>query len=255
MRIVNYNILDGGEGRADPLAEVILAQRPDLVALVEADNLEVLERIGRRLEMDYIRAQGACQHAVALLSRWPIVQSINHGALRGGPPCLLEALVRRPDGAEWLVGVAHLHHGAREADEAQREQELAALLEVLAPHRQRGQAHILCGDFNADSPIQQIDPEQVKPSTREAWEANGGSIPRRVVQRLLDEGYVDSLQAVRGEEAGRICSFTTLHPGQRVDYIFTWGIDRPRLTGAWIEQDRLAKYASDHYPTALEVST
>ena len=38
MRIVRYNILDGGEGRADPLAEVIEAQRPDLVALVEATD-------------------------------------------------------------------------------------------------------------------------------------------------------------------------------------------------------------------------
>ena len=36
MRICSYNILDGGEGRADPLAEVILAQRPDIVAIVEA---------------------------------------------------------------------------------------------------------------------------------------------------------------------------------------------------------------------------
>lgn len=27
MHIVIYNILDGGEGRADPLAEVLIAQR------------------------------------------------------------------------------------------------------------------------------------------------------------------------------------------------------------------------------------
>ena len=27
MRIVSYNILDGGEGRADPLAEVLLAHQ------------------------------------------------------------------------------------------------------------------------------------------------------------------------------------------------------------------------------------
>ena len=34
MRLVSYNILDGGEGRADPLAEVIEAQRPDVIGLV-----------------------------------------------------------------------------------------------------------------------------------------------------------------------------------------------------------------------------
>ena len=31
MRVVSYNILDGGEGRADPLAEVLIARRPDVV--------------------------------------------------------------------------------------------------------------------------------------------------------------------------------------------------------------------------------
>ena len=61
MRIVSYNILDGGEGRADPLAEVIEAQRPDVVALVEATDLTVIERIARRLGFDYVHAPGNCQ--------------------------------------------------------------------------------------------------------------------------------------------------------------------------------------------------
>src|SRR3954467_1809260 len=80
MRVFSYNILDGGEGRADPLAEVIEAQRADCVALIEADNSDVLERISKRLKMDLIVAQGT-RHAVALLSRLPIVYTINHGAL------------------------------------------------------------------------------------------------------------------------------------------------------------------------------
>ena len=46
MKLVSYNILDGGEGRADPLAEVIESQSPDIVVLIEADNPDVLERIG-----------------------------------------------------------------------------------------------------------------------------------------------------------------------------------------------------------------
>ena len=45
MRLVSYNILDGGEGRADPLAEVLLAQRADVVVLLEADQISVVERI------------------------------------------------------------------------------------------------------------------------------------------------------------------------------------------------------------------
>jgi hypothetical protein len=80
MRVVTYNILDGGEGRADPLAEVLEAQRPDIISLVEADVPAVVERIAKRLSMDFIVAPGD-GHCSALLSRWPIQQTINHAAL------------------------------------------------------------------------------------------------------------------------------------------------------------------------------
>jgi endonuclease/exonuclease/phosphatase family metal-dependent hydrolase len=96
-----------------------------------------------------------------------------------------------------------------------------------------------------------IDPSNCKPATRSAWETNGGMIPRRVVQRLLDNGYVDSLQSFAPHDAARTGSFTTQEPGQRVDYVFTFGVERPR--DAWIEQDRLARYASDHFPVGLEI--
>ena len=251
MRIVSYNILDGGEGRADPIAEVIEAQRPDVVALVEADLGEVVERIANRLKMDFVHAPGNSK-ASALLSRWPIVQTINHAVMHKQlAKSFLEAVVRTPSGLDIPVGVLHLTAHAREADETQREQELDLILRLTDPHRQAGRAHLLCGDFNANSPIQQIDPDRVKPRTREEWEANGRQIPRWVIQKLLGAGYVDTLAAAVGESAATACSFTTQHPGQRVDYIFAW--QPAPITSAWIEQDRLAKYASDHYPVGAEL--
>jgi endonuclease/exonuclease/phosphatase family metal-dependent hydrolase len=38
-----------------------------------------------------------------------------------------------------------------------------------------------------------------------------------------------------------------------VDYVFAYGIEKTALIDAWIEKDRLAKYASDHFPIGLEV--
>src|SRR5687767_4342617 len=137
MRIVSYNILDGGEGRADPLAEVIEAQRPDVVALIEADHPEVLARITKRLNMDHVVARGET-HSVAILSRWPIAESINHSARSecdDRPRCLLEALILDPSGQQWTVAALHLHPRAAEADEEFREREIAGLLQVFEPHR------------------------------------------------------------------------------------------------------------------------
>jgi exodeoxyribonuclease-3 len=252
MRIVSYNILDGGDGRAEQLGQVIEAQRPDLVALVEADSVAVVEQIAGGLKMDYIRAEGE-GHAVALLSRSAIVETINHGALGGKPRCLLEVLVREAGGREWVLGVTHFHARAYEADEVEREAEAASLLEVFARHRAAKTPHLLMGDFNANSPIQRIDPEKCKPKTREAWKANGDRIPRRVIGKLLEAGYVDTLHALHGEAAGSMGSFSTEFPGQRVDYVFAYGFGREALREAWIEQGHGAKEASDHFAVGVEV--
>src|SRR5205814_10597031 len=128
MRVVSYNILDGGEGRADPLAEVILAQKPDIVAIVEADNPEVLERLGKRLQMEYIHAEGR-RSAAALFSRWPIRDSINHAALEKRlKKAFLEATVIDPAGQEITFGVIHLPAHAFEENEEQREASLKMIL-------------------------------------------------------------------------------------------------------------------------------
>lgn len=249
MRLVSYNILDGGEGRADPLAEVLLAQQADVVALVECDHLPTLERIATRLSMDFVQGtgNGSC---VAVLSRWTIRDSVNHGALEPGlSRAMVEATVVDPAGATWKVAAVHLHARATTADEMIRKRELDIALAKL----QGAGPHLLVGDFNANSPVQQIDPARCKPSTQDDWQRNGGHLPPEAVQSLLDRGYVDTLFAKHGNAAGTMYSFTTQHPGQRVDYIFAHGIDSSRVADAWIEQDRLARYASDHFPVGVHI--
>jgi len=200
-RVVSYNILDGGTGRLDAIAAVVERQRPDVVALVEAEDAGLVAELARRLGMDFVLAVGK-SHASALLSPWTIRQSTNHGVLeRAMTKSFLEAVVVTPTGRVLPVGVVHLHAGALEPDEQKREQEVAAVLRTFEKHRERETPHILCGDFNANHPTQVIDLERAKPKTLDAWDANGGMIPRRVVQALLDAGYVDTLSAARGNDA------------------------------------------------------
>jgi endonuclease/exonuclease/phosphatase family metal-dependent hydrolase len=254
MRIISYNILTGGEGRADPLIEVLLAQRADVVGLVEAEDATVLERIARRLKMDYVQATGDKGGASALLSRFPIRDSVNHAAFQPGlSKSLLQASVVDDAGNAWQFGVVHLHARAGEEDEREREAEIDVVLKVFEPLRAAKTPHVLLGDFNANSPIQQIDLARCKPSTREQAAANGGEIPRRVVQRILNEGYADTYYSVNPDLAKAGGTFTTQFPGQRVDYVFTHSIAPARLKSAWIEYDRLATYASDHYPIGVEI--
>jgi hypothetical protein len=223
MRIVSYNILAGGEGRADPLAEVILAQRADVVALSEAVDLAVLERIAGRLEMDYIQACGpaaqgaATPHAAALLSRYPIRETINHGAVRPGlGASLLEAVVAAPGGIDWVFGV--LVAGSRPKPAGWRSSP-PSILDVFAEHRRRGLAHVLAGDLPERSALEYVD----------ALSAGG----------LVSEG-------AGAETSGEARHLTS---------IWTFGIDAARIRSAWVETDRLARYASDHYPVGVEIAS
>jgi endonuclease/exonuclease/phosphatase family metal-dependent hydrolase len=236
MRVLTYNILGGGEGRADPLAEVVLAQRADVVALVEADVPAVVERIARRLRMDFVIGRGPGTTASAVLSRWPIRSSVNHAALAPGlTQSFLEAVVVSPVGPEWPVAVLHLPPGATDADEDARLPELAVALDLLRHHRDAGTPHLLCGDLNANA-------------------TEGGRLPTRVVAAVLAAGYLDAYAARHDERRGVVGSFTTQHPGQRVDHVFAFGIPAADVRDAWVEQDRLAKYASDHFPVGVEVA-
>jgi endonuclease/exonuclease/phosphatase family metal-dependent hydrolase len=253
MRLISYNILDGGAGRVDLLARVIAGQNADIVALVEADDPAVVEQLAGRLSMDFIHVPGN-KKASALLSRWPICETINHAPMHKSlTKSLLEATVISPAGAEWILGVAHLHARATEEDESIREQEIATVLQIFEPHRRANQPHLLAGDFNSNAPYQQIDPSRCKPSTRRAFIENGGYIPRRGIQRLLDAGYSDSLRASQPLLAETAVTFTPEFPGQRVDYIFTFNIDPQRIRSARVVYDDPARDASDHYPVWVEI--
>jgi endonuclease/exonuclease/phosphatase family metal-dependent hydrolase len=249
MRIVSYNILDGGTGRADPIAEVLLAQRPEVVCLLEADDAAVLERVARRLAMDFIVAPGR-RHACALLSRLPIRATWNHSLLIPDfEGSLLQAELLAPGGRPLPVGVVHLHPGAWAEDEARRLEQLKPVLKLMA---RAAVPQLLAGDFNATSPLQQLDRDRLKPSSCEAFVAQEGMLPTRAITSIMEAGFVDTLAAARGESAKSITTFSTQYPGQRVDYVFTRG--EVRVVDAWVETDRLATYASDHFPVGAEVT-
>ena len=235
VRLVSYNILDGGEGRADPLAEVIEAQRPDVVVLVGEGRMCGRLSSGwcrERLKMEFVVGEGK-NHGGAILARGEILESVNHSLLHEEfSDCVLEATVLA-GGVEWVVTAVHLHARARFEDEAVREKEIAAILDIFGQHRAPGAAAFARrGVSMPEFAGEEVVVEECKPRTREDTAKNGGVLPRTAVQKLLSAGYMDSLHAVMGVRAAKIGTFTTQHPGQRVDYIFSFGIDPSRMKEA-----------------------
>jgi hypothetical protein len=179
LRIVSYNLMDGGVGRADPLAEVLLAQRADIIGLTEAGDLTVLRRLSTRLGMEFV-----CCHAplgtVAILSKHCLAGVVNTALLRGLKSPALRATVRA-QGSLTTVDVLDI-----------RGDDALAL---------------------ADDPLPAI--KCVSQDVAGVEQPTKGDPPRFVSQ---------------------------VWPGEDV-----------RVVDHWIETDRLAAYASDHFPSGLEI--
>lgn len=252
MRVMSYNILDGGVGRWENIARVLKGHRVDIVTLIEADDMEAAGSIARHLKLECLIHAGR-KHSCAILSRFAIEESINHALLHPELTGNCSQFGLRTPGGELDVFAVHLHPRAALADEEIRCREVGALLEITRGLRESRRGHLLMGDFNANSPIQRIEREKCKPKTQREMEENGGFIPREAIGRLLAAGYVDTLYACNPEYAVTAGTFTTAHPGQRLDFIFAGNLEAGRLRDAWVVNSAEAVEASDHFPVGLEL--
>ena len=170
---------------------------------------------------------------------------------------MVEVIVQTPGGIELADHRAAPAPRARdEADENIRLTQMAKVLDLTRPWREaESPASVGRRFLIPTSPVQIIDRAQVQNgdagivrSQRREHSA------REVVSRFLENGYVDSLHACDPTAAATQATFTHARARpSRVDYLFTFGIDRAKIRRAWIEHDRLATFASDHYPIGVEI--
>ena len=227
MKLMSYNIFEGGEGRIDPLAEVIRLFDPDVVIVVEPWNEGLFHKLADKLHMDRFLADSSTNPhgSTGLLSRYKIKEAVNHAPLDGRlTRSAFHAIVELPSfqNSECkiqnlpIIGL-HLHARETLADEQIRLTELPALFDIAKQFH--GRPHLLAGDFNAYHPQQIVDLSRVRPKTRARLAAQNNEIPRDVVRTILEHGYMDAHALHHGPEQFDT-SFTTSHPAARVDYLF-----------------------------------
>lgn len=239
MKVLSYNIREGGGDRLAAIAAVIRGEAPDAVALLEADDRGAAATLARDLGMDFAFGEANCAAHVAWLSRAPIRRATNHRHPGLAKTLLTIAL----DGADGAGGPFHLcaTHLASRHEPPEPADEVPILLDLLAPLA--GQPHLLVGDFNALAPGDPVGepPAGVVPR----GEAVAGT-PRLAIGRLLDAGYRDCYRARHPAAPGH--TYPTDHPWLRLDYLFASPALAPRLQGCDLVAGDGAVVASDHFP-------
>ena len=254
MRLLTYNIREGGVGRAEQIAEVIKAAKPDVVALQEAREPVVVARIAELAGFRFSGSQRS--HSTGFLSNVPV---INYAWRH--PPRTRHALleVALADGYPRLF-VLHLREWFSKWSERQRARELRGLLNGIQEQLKREQRafafHILAGDFNALAPGERLDPSSMPRWIRGMIWLSGRDIARSTIEMMQADGYVDAWRALYADHQNDPgYTFPVWGPHVRLDYVFTPAEFASRFTSCEVrETPDEVRTASDHLPLLVEIS-
>jgi len=237
VKIISYNIQEGGSGRLSSIASVLRQQEPDIVALLEAGNRANVEALAHELSMEiaFGEANTPIGH-MAWLSRLPIHRAENHRH-PGLAKTLLEIEVN------WADVPLHLFatHLSSRWDPPEPVEEIPIILDLL--RSLADQPHLLVGDFNALRPGDPVGP--LPEGVEKRGDAADGA-PRDAIRLLLDAGYIDCYRAQHSQSPGY--TYPSTRPWLRLDYIFASPPIAASLHDCDIVNADDAVTASDHLP-------
>ena len=243
LRLLTYNIKQGGVGRAAAIARVINASAPDVVLLQEATRPAIVEQIATDTGMAEWRS--FARQSLAFLAKRPVEEASWHRP-RFSRHAFIEVV---PAGAGVRLYGVHLSAVHAAWTERRRVFELRALLRSIAQH-QAG-FHLLAGDFNTLAPGEVLDVRRLPRRLRPFVWLSGGQVKWRTIQVVLDASYVDGYRLRHLEEIGT--TFPTWDPHLRLDYIF---VPRPfteRVISCNVVRHPDAPSASDHFPVVADL--
>ena len=243
MRLLTYNIKNGGIGREPLLVATVADCAPDLVLFQEAIRADVIERIATATGM----AQCATfrRQSLGFMSRTPVDHYEWHRP-RFSRYAFLEVVMM--GGAVRFFGV-HLSALHAAWTERRRVFEVRALLKGIAQH-QHG-FHVLAGDFNTLAPSEPLDVQRLPARLRPFIWLSGGRIRWRTIQEVLDVGYLDAFRAAHPDDPG--FTLPTHDPHVRLDYVFVPKRYADRVVRCEVVSSKSAVKASDHFPLLAHV--
>jgi exodeoxyribonuclease-3 len=243
VRLLTYNIRNGGAGRAELIARVVSSCAPDVVLLQEATLPDVVAEIATRTGMGEWRSYA--RQSLAFLSREPV----SHAAAfrpRFSRHAFMEVVLASEEARIFGVHLSAIHAAWTEH---RRVIELKSLLRSVARHQDG--FHVLAGDFNTLAPTEKLDigrlPRRLRPFV---W-LSGGRIRWRVIQTVLDAGYVDTYRAQHALAPGH--TMPSWNPHVRLDYVFVPRQFADRIESCEVVMHPDAASASDHLPVLAQV--
>jgi exonuclease III len=249
LRVMTYNILDGGEGREEYLLEVLQDVQPDIAILQEVYHEGLVQHLAGVLKMDSFFASGNRKRRVALLSRLPVVscQSYHHF-----PPIwrnVVEAEIEcQPNKRLRLFGI-HPMANLSVICEFWRWWEARQIIGRVKPNA--AEPCLIAGDFNAIAPNDRVVTSQMPKWLKFTILTQGNRVYHFSVRKYLSAGLTDCFRALHPSDDG--FTLPSPKPNSRLDYHLVNEVLKSHLVDCRVVREPSAILkASDHYPVVAE---
>jgi len=248
LRVMTYNILNGGEGRESYISDVIQTAQPDVVILQEVYTEEFLKSLAALLGMKYFIGERNKERKVALLSKLPVRSFISYHPIFPIWRNFIDAEVEyEPAKTTRIIGV-HPMANLGIAFEIWRWWEA----NHIAYHARNYESTLclIAGDFNAIAPGETVRVEAMPNWLKWIIYLQGNRVYHFSIAKLLSAGFTDCFRALNSDQG---FTLPPPSPNSRLDYVFANATMKPYLKKCWVvrEPDSV-NHASDHYPVMAE---
>lgn len=252
MKLMAYNISNGGENRLDLILEIIKKEYPDFLVVNEAngfDKDDKLNQFSKGVSLPYskLSLSGEYDYHTAIFSRYPLKEVKEIKSLRNAG---ILAVVETEFGEISIIG-AHLSPYTE--DSRLPEVDLIINQQKQYPNR------ILMGDINSLSDRDSYNEEIINGfnETQLNKFTTNGRFRFDVINKIASSGYLDSA-VIFGKQV-----IPTVPTGvkqdeahltdMRVDYIFISDSLKDRIKSYSVIKNKITEKASDHYPIVIEI--
>lgn len=251
LRVMTYNILDGGENRELHILQVIQAAKPDVVILQEVFTMQFLKSLSYSLDMSYYIGGGNKRRKVALLRHLPvrtfesyhpflpIWRNFIDAEIEYEPNKIVRFIGVHPMANLWVVfELWRLWEAKYILKRSQKFQDMPCLI---------------AGDFNAIAPKDTIKIDNMPKWLKWIIYLQGNRVYHFSIQAFLSAGFTDCFRFLNSANDG--FTLPPPNPNARLDYIFVNAKMKEHLKQCWVVREpNNVNQASDHYPVIAEFS-
>jgi len=250
LRVMTYNILDGGEKREAHILKVIQLAKPDVVVLQEVFTEEFLKFLSHSLSMSYYIGTGNKKRKVALLSKLSVRTFKSHCPLFPIWRNFIDAEIEyEPNKTTRVIGV-HPIANLGIVFEIWRLWEAKHVTNHIRNFK--SEPCLIAGDFNAIAPGEKVKTENMPNWLKWVIYLQGNRVYHFSIEMLLLKGFTDCFRFLNSDDG---FTLPAPSPNARLDYLFVNAKMKAQLKKCWVVREpNSVNLASDHYPVMAEFS-